>query len=205
MHSLREPLVPTIRPDTAQSLIAPKISLAILGSLVFLAKEARVSRDFRLDSLIAMETNTFIAITITEGHEVGTTWTIGGDLGLGVDKVLGIDATLSASVSQTITDNTAEGVEYTCPDGKWTCSIMVYPGMKLVKGHLKKIEGNNEGCGVSPTDYGGDYEFKIPRKSEKGNEQSSVQLCVCGNLEGADDKGHPELKCAEDCVNPKGK
>lgn len=150
-------------------------------------------------------TNTHPALTISEGHEVGTTWTIGGELGLGVDKVLGVDAALSGSVSQTVTDNTAEGVEYTCPDGKWSCSMMVYPGMKLVKAHLEEMVGNDAGCGVSPTDYEGDYEFKIPRKSEKGNEKSSVQLCTCGNLEGADDEGHPELKCAEDCVNPKGK
>jgi hypothetical protein len=122
-----------------------------------------------------------------------------------VGSVLGVDAGLSGSVSETITDNTAEGVEYPCPEGKWSCSILVYPGMKLVKGHLEEMVGNDAGCAVNPTDYEGDYEFKIPFKSQAGNPKASVQVCTCGNLEGAGDEGHPELLCAEDCVNPSGK
>jgi hypothetical protein len=137
---------------------------------------------------------------IEEGHEVGTTWTIGGDLGLAVGQVVGVDAGLSGSVSETITDNTAEGAQYQCPEGKWSCSLMVYPAVKLVRGHLEKIEKSR--CKVNPTDHDGNYEMKIPRNSEKGNAKSSVQLCTCKNLDGAGDEGHPELMCAEDCVKP---
>jgi hypothetical protein len=179
----------------------------IRGNLAYLPRMVQVSWIFRSyqPTGLEIETYTHAALTITKGHEVGTTWTIGGDLGLGVGSVLGVDAGLSGSVSETITDSTAEGVDYPCPEGKWSCSILVYPGMKLVKGHLEEMVGNDAGCAVNPTDYEGNYEFKIPLKSQAGNPKASVQVCTCGNLEGAGDEGHPELLCAEDCVKPSGK
>lgn len=142
------------------------------------------------------------ALTITETHEVGTSWTKGFDLGVSVDKIIGVGAGLSGSVSKTVADSTAEGVEYECPDGDWHCSVMVYPGMKLVKGHLEEMKGNDAGCSVSPSDHGGDFELKIPRSSAGGNKKSSVQLCTCKNLDHWADPGHEALLCQDDCVKP---
>ncbi|KAI0005276.1 hypothetical protein F4779DRAFT_633515 [Xylariaceae sp. FL0662B] len=144
-------------------------------------------------------------LQITEGHTVGTTWTVGGGLGVSVGDIIGVDGGLSGSVSETVEDSVEEAVTYHCPDGKWRCSILVYPGMSRVKGHMKKL-GSDDSCpGNTKTNYdngvsdGDQYEVMIPRKDASGNGHSRVEICTCKNYDHWGDAGHPDLFCTEDC------
>ncbi|KAI0161074.1 hypothetical protein GGR52DRAFT_158291 [Hypoxylon sp. FL1284] len=146
-------------------------------------------------------------LQITEGHTVGTTWTVGGGLGLSIGDVIGVDGELSASVSETVEDSVEEAVTYHCPDGDWRCSIQVYPGMTHVKGHMKKMGSKDKcpGTGNIKSNWddhvsdGYKYELLIPRKDASGNGHSRVEICTCKNAKHWADAGHPKVFCKEDC------
>lgn len=141
---------------------------------------------------------------ITEGHTIGTTWTVGGELGLSVGDIIGADGGLSGSVEETVEDSVEEAVSYDRPDGKWRCGILLYPGMSYVKGHMKNIDSDGSWSGNTKTNYdnvsdGDKYELMIPRKDASGNGNSRVEICTCKNYDHWGDVGHPDLFCTEDC------
>lgn len=116
-----------------------------------------------------------------------------------------MDGGLSASVSETIEDSMEESDTMTCPDGDWYCSVMIYPGMKLVKGHMKRMDSDDSCDAETKTNYDGvsdgdQYELTIPRKDSSGNGFFTARVCTCGNIDHWADKDHPELLCMEDCT-----
>jgi hypothetical protein len=94
------------------------------------------------------------------------------------------------------------GSETECPDGGgFSCGLLIYPGMKRVKGHMEQI-GPTESCDMGIHGQEGDWEMVVPRKDKSNNGVYTTDLCTCGNLDGKDDNGHPEKVCPEECVVP---
>ncbi|KAI1098664.1 hypothetical protein F4804DRAFT_350147 [Jackrogersella minutella] len=142
---------------------------------------------------------------LTKGHTVGTAWAIGGGLGLSVGEIISVDGGLSGSVSETVEDSVEEAVTLTCPSGDWHCSILVYPGVTHVKGHMKEMKSDDSCPSGTKTNYdnvsdGDKYELTIPRKDEAGNGYWEPVVCTCKNSDHWADNGHPEDFCKEDCA-----
>ncbi|XEV01527.1 hypothetical protein FSHL1_006814 [Fusarium sambucinum] len=141
-------------------------------------------------------------IATGQSYTVGSSWTIGGSLGLSFEKVITGSASLSAEVSESIEITVSTQVESTCPEGgDFFCSLLVYPGMRRVKGHMEFLLPGAEcplGAGLSE----GEWEMVSPRKDKSNLPFYTTDLCTCGNLEGVDGPGHPEKVCREDCVVP---
>lgn len=77
----------------------------------------------------------------------------------------------------------------------------------MVEYHGYMHDEDGEGCDVSPLNSWEDdvedndpFVIQLPRLSAKGNGFFAVDPCVCGNLDGWDAEGHPEMLCPEDCV-----
>ena len=127
---------------------------------------------------------------------------MGGDLGI---RVGGLSIGGSFSVSETVTNSVGEGTSVECPEGGWHCSMAIVPSMAKVDGHLHQ-QDNDESCSVDRIDQnnGGEegkkFEYMIPIKDSSGNPMWTYNACTCGNLDHADDPGHPALMCPEDCT-----
>ncbi|KAF2488426.1 hypothetical protein BU16DRAFT_532218 [Lophium mytilinum] len=141
-------------------------------------------------------------ISVTESHSVGTTWTVGADLGISAG---GLSGGISASVSETVTDSVGEGTAAKCDEGAWHCSMAIVPSVAHVKGHLHE-QDNDESCPVDriSQDDGGEegkeFEFLIPIKDSSGNGKWTYDVCTCKNTDHWGDVGHPPLFCPEDCT-----
>ncbi|KAH9883290.1 hypothetical protein F4778DRAFT_763414 [Xylariomycetidae sp. FL2044] len=146
-------------------------------------------------------------IGLTQSHTVGTSWTVGGDLGLSFDKVLkalGVSAGISASVTQLKSDTTGESASVECPEGPWTCSMVIHPGMKKVNGHLASWTKGKVECDKNIVNSyddldGKKFEMISPMSDDAHVGSFRPELCVCKNRDGADAKGHPALACPDDC------
>lgn len=145
---------------------------------------------------------------MSESHSVGVTWTVGLDLGLGMSSLVkavtkGGTADLSGSVSETVTDSVSETGNLQCPPGAWHCSLMIYPTVRRVKGHLELGDDCGEVLARSHDDLvGKPFELTIPLKSDKGNGLMDIEPCTCQNLKGWADPGHLERPCSQDCSPP---
>lgn len=87
--------------------------------------------------------------------------------------------------------------------------MLIIQSMLKVTGHLH-YQDNDEKCDVdrvSTTDGGEEgkkFEYQIPIKDDSGNGKFTYDKCTCGNLDGADAPGHPEIICPEDCTISQG-
>ncbi|KAK7530891.1 uncharacterized protein J3D65DRAFT_639908 [Phyllosticta citribraziliensis] len=155
-------------------------------------------------SYVELATDFSKAIQVQEQHEVGTTWEQGKELSIGISYIVSAAAAISISVAETVTDSIAETGSLTCPVGRWHCSLMVYPSMIRLRGHVKKL-GPNDKCdgGEFSSDTlqdGATWVLVLPRKDASGNGFWGVEVCTCVNLKYAKDEGHPKVECSEDCA-----
>jgi hypothetical protein len=143
-----------------------------------------------------------IAIAVGQTYTVGSSWTVGGGIGLSFEKIIGGSATLSAEVSQSIEISVTSQVENECPPGgDFSCAMLIYPGMKRVKGHMEFLIPGGD-CPMGPSVSDGDWEMIAPRKDKSNLGYFTPELCTCVNLQGADGPNHPEKSCIEDFVDP---
>lgn len=149
-------------------------------------------------------TDFLAALSISETHTEGISWTIGGDLGISAGD---LSLTGSWSVAESVEDSFGAGWEDDCPEGQWRCSIVITPRVVHAKGHLKEM-GPDDNCEVSTiAEYDGgkegqEFEYDIPIKDNSGNAVLSVELCTCKDREHWADPGHLDL-CPEDCGGSK--
>jgi hypothetical protein len=153
-------------------------------------------------SLAHLLTVAFAAHQFAQTYTQGSSWTIGGSLGLDFAKIIEGSASLSAEVTESVEHSVMVGSETSCPEGgKFSCSLLIYPGMKRVKGHMVEI-GPTENCDAGIHAQEGEWEMVVPRKDKSNNGVHTTGLCTCDNLEGKDDEGHPEKVCLKECVVP---
>ncbi|KAL2202584.1 hypothetical protein CC79DRAFT_1360527 [Sarocladium strictum] len=85
-------------------------------------------------------------LQFAQTYTQGSSWTIGGSLGLDFAKIIEGSASLSAEVTESVEHSVMVGSETSCPEGgKFSCSLLIYPGMKRVKGNMVEI-GPTENC-----------------------------------------------------------
>ncbi|KAH9883291.1 hypothetical protein F4778DRAFT_767332 [Xylariomycetidae sp. FL2044] len=135
-------------------------------------------------------------IGLTQSHTVGTSWT--------VLKALGVSAGISASVTQLKSDTTGESASVECPEGPWTCSMVIHPGMKKVNAIWQSWTKGKVECDkniVNSLRRPGREKFEMisPMSDDAHVGSFRPELCVCKNRDGADAKGHPALACPDDC------
>ncbi|KAK7540370.1 hypothetical protein IWX49DRAFT_577123 [Phyllosticta citricarpa] len=155
---------------------------------------------------LQLGTNNFQALEVQETHEIGTTWEQGKELGISVGYIVSASAAISISVAETVTDSLAETGSQQCPDGVWHCSLLIYPALTRIRGHVKEL-GPNDKCnggqfGADNLQDGATWVLVLPRKDAAGNGVWGLELCTCKNLPYA--PGHPENLCTSDCADTRG-
>ncbi|RGP71020.1 hypothetical protein FSPOR_3708 [Fusarium sporotrichioides] len=86
-----------------------------------------------------------IDIATGQSHTVGSSWTVGGGVGLSFEKIIAGLVSLSAEVSESVEITVSTQVKSTCPEGgDFSCSLLVYPGRKRVKGHMEFLLPGSE-------------------------------------------------------------
>jgi hypothetical protein len=148
-------------------------------------------------------------LSYSTSYAEGTTWTIGGDLGLSIEAILkgiGGSAGISASYSETVTKTITIGNTLNCPkknDGKeasYSCSLVVTPGFVKMGGEVVQIAAD-EDCpnGKSFNTGEGRWEMLVPRTDGQQNPFYFADACLCEG-KGQDDENAPKLKCLEQCT-----
>lgn len=133
------------------------------------------------------------ACTIGRGQSfsVAVTVEVGLDLGLNFKDI--VDVGLSASVSVTTETGSVDTAEAECPEGIWTCALVMTPALYEVSG--KK---STAGGGCEPTTTEEDYTVRFPIE-ENNTPKANFEICACKNKLGWADPGAP-APCPEDCA-----
>lgn len=149
-----------------------------------------------------------------EGYTVGSSWTIGANLGLTPGDLInfGFTGSYSESVSSTIN----EGDSMECPTGdgalggtSFACGMVATPSMMNITGYSTAVAwiSTEDNCpnGFKYPGSAGPYQLLAPRTDNSGNGVIALSLCTCQNILIADPNGvAPPLPCPTDCAVPAG-
>ena len=136
--------------------------------------------------------------SFSQGNQFGVDVTVevGLDLGLDLEDITG-EAGISASVSVSKETASTQGVTNTCPDGPWTCSLIIYPPVTIVSGTQipLSLECNKDPSAAQP------YTVKFPEKVSDGLlVEDRTDICACKNFAHRANFGAPSIVCPQDCV-----
>ena len=127
-------------------------------------------------------------------YTVGVTVQVGGNLGLNFEQI--VSAGVSAAVSTTTETGNTQGVQKTCPDGPWKCSLIITPSMVTVTGtqvpHYP-CDAQLDEANAKP------YTVQFPKKGADGLAGAAYDVCACQNYESWADPGAPSIVCPQPC------
>ncbi|KAG8525753.1 uncharacterized protein KY384_000513 [Bacidia gigantensis] len=131
-----------------------------------------------------------------QSYSVAVTVEVGFDLGLDFEKIAG-SAGISASVSTTTETGTTQGISKNCPDGPWSCALIIWPAVTKIEGIQTPLTAL---CTVE-TENAKPYTVQMPEVGPDGLVGGHVDVCACKNFAHWADPGAPSIVCPQDCKN----
>ncbi|KAL8913513.1 MAG: hypothetical protein Q9171_001701 [Xanthocarpia ochracea] len=135
----------------------------------------------------------------------GTSFEVGGSLGLSIGSIVGIGLSVSVAQTESKEYGYVAGSEKACPPGNWYCGLVIsYEALK-VEGEKIPIVKEDEGAaprGGSICHFGPPEPWSILAPIERGDGELkglSVDICACPNAQGWADDGAPSKVCPQPC------
>ena len=144
--------------------------------------------------MLTYKTPIACSMATQQSYSVAVTVEVGIDLGLDLEDIAG-EAGISASVSTTTETGTTQGVQKNCPDGPWTCALIIWPSVTQVTGTQTPLTAL-----CTPEDENAKpFTVQYPTKGPDGLQGGRVDVCACQNFAHWADDGAPSIPCPQDC------
>ena len=131
------------------------------------------------------------SLTSESSYTVGVSVTVGAELGLNLANIA--SAGINGAVSTSTETAQVSGAGHDCPEGPWTCALIITPSMIEASGTQTRYAG--QFC----EEYKDKFTVQFPRKGDDQTSSAKIGLCVCKNYKSWADKGAPTTICPGDC------